>query len=102
MLFRTGGLQLIQNLIRRGHYDWSKKIDQMMNEGWFDETDLEECILTGVVYKTENDPFKNSVGDKIYVIIGQDTHGKPFYTVGKILRSDEGTLYFFITAHEVR
>ncbi|MBI1928758.1 hypothetical protein HYR99_31495 [Candidatus Poribacteria bacterium] len=73
-----------------------------MQQGWFDEKDLEESIRTGVVQKTEKDRFKNSVGNKVYVILGRDTHGKAFYTAGKILRSNEGKIYFFITAHEAR
>jgi len=102
MFSRRGGLSLIQDLIQQGRYDWSNKIDQLINEGWFDEEDLEVCILTGVVQKTERDRRKNSVGNKIYVIIGRDTHGNPFYTVGKILKADDGNFYFFITAHEAR
>jgi len=102
MLFRRGGLSLIQNLVRQGRYDWSNKVDQLINAGWFDEEDLEECILTGVVQKTEKDLFKNSVGNKIYVVIGRDTHGNPFYTVGKILKANDGNFYFFITTHEAR
>jgi len=49
MFSRRGGLSLIQNLVRQGRYDWSNKVDQLINAGWFDEEDLEECILTGIV-----------------------------------------------------
>jgi len=35
-----------------------------------------------------------------YVILGRDTHGRPFYTVGKILQDAEDRFYFYITAHQ--
>jgi hypothetical protein len=35
-----------------------------------------------------------------YVILGRDTHGRPFYTVGKVLRGPTGQFYFYLTAHQ--
>ena len=35
-----------------------------------------------------------------YVIVGRDTHGRPFYTVGKVVQGSEGQFYFYITAHQ--
>jgi hypothetical protein len=35
-----------------------------------------------------------------YVILGRDTHGRPFYTVGKALRGPAGRIYFYLTGHQ--
>ncbi|MBM3239787.1 hypothetical protein FJZ31_26180 [Candidatus Poribacteria bacterium] len=58
MFSRRGGLSFIQNLVQQSRYDWSNKVDQLINAGWFDEEDLEECILTGVVQKTGKDTLR--------------------------------------------
>lgn len=101
MARQAGGLPLIQELVRQGNYDWSNHVQDQIEEGKFDPTDLEACIASGSVTKTERDRLRNSVGHKVYVIVGRDTRGRPFYTAGKIMR-DNGRLYFFITAHEAR
>lgn len=49
---------------------------------------------------TERDEFGQAVHRMKYVILGRDTHGRPFYTVGKVLRGPSGQFYFYITAHQ--
>jgi len=72
-----------------------------MEEGWYSEEDLECCIRSATkIYKVEKDELKASVDGKKYVIIGKDTYGCLFYTCGKVIKDDEGKLYFFITAHK--
>ena len=97
----AGGLPLIQELVRGGGYDWSAHVHRGISGDEFEPGDLEACIASGRVTKTERDPRGNSVGRKVYVIEGRDTRGRQFYTAGKIMR-DNSHFYFFITAHEAR
>jgi hypothetical protein len=96
---RCGGLRLIRYLIRAGLYDVGEKVYRFIEEGVFTLEDVESAICTGCVQKTERDEFLQAVGKKKYVIVGYDTNGYGFYTVGKIMSSDEGRRYYFITAH---
>jgi|SRR5208337_716154 len=97
---RAGGLRLIRCLVSRGLYRLSRKVEVRIEDGYFEIEDIECCILTGTVAKTEADEMHNSIGDKKYVIEGSDTHGNPFYAVGKLVASDNGKLYLVITARE--
>jgi hypothetical protein len=101
MARRAGGLSLIQELVREDQYDWSHHVNEQIEDGQFDQADLEACIASGSVTKTARDRLRHSVGNKVYIIVGRDTHGRPFYTAGKIVRGN-GYTYFFITAHEAR
>jgi hypothetical protein len=99
----SGGFKLIRRLVANGCYDYSQNVEDAMNEGRFDLEDLEHCIATGKVVKTNRDELKASVGNKVYVIIGRDTRGRRFYAAGKILRSPkQGLIFFFVTAHPAR
>ena len=79
-----GGLRVIQRLVADGCYDYSQKVEDAMNAGQFDLEDLECCVATGKVFKTNRDKLRTSVGNKVYVIIGRDTRGRKFYVAGKI------------------
>lgn len=35
-----------------------------------------------------------------HVILGKDTHGQLFYTVGKVMPGPQERFYFYITAHQ--
>jgi hypothetical protein len=99
----SGGFKLIRCLVANGCYDYSQKVEDAMNEGRFDLEDLEHCIATGKVVKTNRDELKASVGNKVYAIIGRDTRGRRFYAAGKILRSPkQGLIFFFVTAYPAR
>ncbi|HYM77770.1 MAG TPA: hypothetical protein VE377_17480 [Candidatus Dormibacteraeota bacterium] len=94
-----GGLPLIQYLMRAEWYEMASKVYRFIEEGRFTPEDVENAICTGYVHKTEQDELGQAVGTKKYVIVGCDTCGYAFYTVGKIMTSDEGKFYFLITAH---
>jgi hypothetical protein len=94
-----GGLPLILYLVRAELYDVSSKVYRAIEEGRFTPEDVENAIFTGHVQKTERDELGQAVGNKKYVIVGYDTCGYAFYTVGKIMVSDNGEFYYFITAH---
>ncbi len=94
-------LAQIQKLIAQNRYDYTGKIRALIEEGYFEELDLKTCILTATrISKRERDELGQAVGGMKYVIIGKDTHGRDFYTAGKVLRDYAGHYYFFITAHE--
>lgn len=97
-----GGFKVIQQLVADGFYDYSQKVEDAMNARQFDLEDLEHCIATGKVVKTNRDKLKASVGNRVYVIVGRDTRGRKFYAAGKIVRAPEGLVFFFVTAHPVR
>jgi hypothetical protein len=96
---RAGGLTLIRALVAAGDYRFSEKVQLMIADGYYEEIDIEVSIRNGYVRKTESDELKCSVGNKKYEIQGFDTQGQIFYSVGKIIRSSTGKLYFVITAH---
>lgn len=98
----SGGLDCIQKLVINWDYSISEKVKDALDSGFFTLEDIETSILTGYVHKRTNDRLKQSIGNKVYHIIGRDTHGYEFYTQGKIIQSEEGKIYFFITAHPSR
>lgn len=94
-------LEEIQLLVLKGRYNYSYKVRTFMEKGWYSEEDLECCIRSATkIYKVEKDEKKTSVDGNKYVIIGKDTYGCLFYSCGKIIKDEEGKLYFFITAHK--
>jgi hypothetical protein len=94
-------LTTIQRLVAAGRYRYSSKVRALIEEGWFDEADLVCCVLSASrIHKKERDELRQSRGNLKYVIVGRDTHGRPFYTAGKILSGARGQLYFYITAHQ--
>ncbi len=94
-------LEDIKSFVLETDYQYSAKIRGNIEDGWYGEEDLECCICHAEkIYKKEKDELKTAVDGKKYVIKGKDTHGRSFYTVGKILKDDNGKFYFFITAHE--
>jgi hypothetical protein len=97
---QSGGLPLIKELVARGDYRLSGKVYELLSQGHYELEDLEHSIAHGIVQKTESDEFKDCIGNKKYTIIGPDVAGYDFYTVGKIQRSADLRIYFFITAHE--
>jgi hypothetical protein len=84
--------------VSQQRYDWTEKVEAAIENGECQPEDLERCIATGVVTKTSKDRLGNSVGNKVYTILGTDCAGYEFYTAGKIVKDQDDTLYFFITA----
>jgi len=94
-------LDEIKRLVTEGSYHFGKKVREAIEEGFFDEEDLVHSILSATrVHKKEKDELKQAVHGMKYVILGRDTHGRPFYTVGKVIQGTKGKLYFYISAHE--
>lgn len=93
-------LEEIKILVAQKSYRYSRKVQDAIEEGFFDLEDLENCILSAnEIHKKEKDELKEAVHGMKYVILGRDAHGRLFYTVGKVVRGVEGKLYFFISAH---
>lgn len=97
-------LRIIKALVAERRYQYSAKVQNLIQEGDFDLEDMERCILSAtVIQKEEPDELGTSVDGRKYTIIGLDAAGLSFYTCGKLIRSeDAGEFYFFITAHEQR
>jgi len=94
-------LQEIKKLIERGRYRFSQKVYELIEDGFFDLEDLEHCILTAQeVQKRERDERKEAIHGMKFIILGVDTRGLPFYTVGKVRQGPDGQHYYFITAHQ--
>jgi hypothetical protein len=97
---KSGGFPLIKELVARRDYLLTEKVYELLSQGEFELEDLEHSIQFGRVVKNDFDELKKSIGNKKYTIIGRDTHGYPFYSVGKIQRLDGGKKYLVITAHD--
>jgi hypothetical protein len=95
-------LRVIKALIASRQYNYSKKVELLIEEGDFEVEDIEHCVLSAdVIQKVEPDELSTAVDGCKYTILGVDTQGFPFYTCGKLIRDAESQkLYFFITAHE--
>jgi hypothetical protein len=93
-------LEEIKRLVAAGQYRFSSKVFEFLTEGYYDLEDLVHCIVSATeIYKTERDERRESVHEMKYTILGRDTCGLAFYTVGKVVRGSNGRYYFFITAH---
>jgi len=58
-------LEEIRDLVRSGRYHYSEKIRVLIEEGWYDERDLEACVLSATkFYKIEKDEQKTSIDGK--------------------------------------
>lgn len=97
-------LDVIKGLVADRNYHYSKKVRRFIEDGWYEISDVERCILTATkIHKVEDDELGVAVDGCKYTILGRDTSSHPFYTCGKItLTQNDQRLYFFITAHEAR
>jgi hypothetical protein len=95
-------LRIIKELIVSRKYQYSAKVHNFIQEGYFDIEDIEHCILSArVITKVEPDELETATDGRKYTIIGVDAEGVSFYTCGKLIRNEEAQqIYFFITAHE--
>ena len=91
----------IKQLVARNQYQYSQKVREFIEDGFYDEEELVHCILSAEgIYKQEKDELGQAVHGMKYVILGRDTYGRPFYTAGKVMQKREGRFYFYITAHQ--
>ena len=97
---RAGGVALIKELVAAQRYLLSEKAYTLHSQGYFELEDFEHSIEHGKLVKTEGDECRDSIGNKKYTIVGPDTSGCPFYSVGKTQKLDRSRTYFVITAHE--
>jgi hypothetical protein len=93
-------LLLIRELVASGHWIASGKVSRALQNGDFEDADLECAVAAGRVQKREKDELGQAVDSSKYVIFGRARSGRPFYVVGKILRDERGPFFRFITAHE--
>ncbi len=96
---QSGGLRLVRYLVADHRYLLSDKAFELLSDGYFELEDLECSIENGTLEKTECDELQDSLGNKKYIIIGPDTCGYLFYSVGKIQSLKGRRIYLVITAH---
>ncbi len=90
----------ISLLVRSGQYHLSEHVvNEKIAPNDYLVEDIEDSILSGSIVKSERDEVGVSVDGKKYTILGQTRDGLSLYTVGKIVRDDEGELYFVITIY---
>jgi hypothetical protein len=87
----------IRQLIRGGRYHLSSHAYNKIAENEFLLEDVVHALLTGSVQSIRADELGAAVDGKKYIMFGHTTHGVLVGTVGKILRTDDGQLYFVIT-----
>ena len=94
-------LEEIKQLVAQRRYRYSGKVRNFIEDGFFDETDLEHCILSATrIHKSERDELGQAIHGMKHIILGRDTRGQLFYTVGKVMAGPHGHFYFYITAHK--
>lgn len=96
---QSGGFPLIRWLVAKQKYLLSQKVLELLSEGDFELEDLEHSIVNGNVEKTERDELQDSIGNKKYIVVGPDTCGYLFYSVGKLQNLGGSRIYIVITAH---
>jgi hypothetical protein len=96
---QSGGFPLIRYLVANQRYLLSEKVLELLRDGFFELEDVESSIVNGRVEKTECDELQDSVGNKKYIIVGPDTCGYLFYSVGKLQTLEGSRVYLLITAH---
>ncbi len=95
-------LNEIKTLVTDRPFHYSKKVQSLIENGYFELQDIDHCVRTATrIHKAEVDELGTAVDGRKYTILGTDNQGYPFYTCGKIIAGgDRERLYFFITAHE--
>ena len=90
----------IRLLVRSGHYHLSAHVvNGKIAQNDYLVEDVVDSILSGTIDKVGRDEVGGSVDGKKYTILGQTRDGIFLYTVGKIVRADDGELYFVITIY---
>ena len=75
-------LEEIKQLVAQQRYSVFEESLDFIEDGFFEETDLEHCILFATkIHKSERDEFGQAIHGMKHVILGTDTHGQLFYTV---------------------
>jgi hypothetical protein len=96
---KSGGFPLIRELVALREYLLTEKAYELLSQGYFELEDLEHSIVKGKLIKTEADELHDCIGNKKYIVIGPDTGGYDFYTVGKLQILEGSRVYLVITAH---
>ena len=91
-------LQQIQLLILCRQWTISRHVLADIENGEFDEKDIETSIMSGWIDHSQKDEMQAAVDGRKYIIIGKSYSGLPFETVGKIVEGIQGEEYFVITA----
>jgi len=86
-----------------GKYRLSRHASDYIDQNLSSRPDIEHCIrYAKTISGIEKDTKGVSVDGFKYTIKGASRCGTAFYTTGLIIESEDGEIYFFITAHEIK
>ena len=88
-------LEKIKLMVLRGDCILSSHVLDKVEENYFTDNDVEASIVNGVSIEKGKDELGQAVDGNKYTITSKDQ----CETVGKLLESDEGQIYFVITAY---
>jgi hypothetical protein len=94
---RAGGFLRIQSLVASFDYELVGHAREGVESNDFSSADIEASIASGQVIKKQKDETQSSIGNKKYTIVGNALCGRPIYSVGKLISTDDGVCYRFLT-----
>jgi hypothetical protein len=94
--------EAVREAVAEERWEFSTKVELCMEDGEYTRADLLCCVVHGWLYKRERDEYGAALDGWKYTIHGRATSGLPFYVCGKLKAYADGTVFFFITAHERR
>ena len=69
----------IKRLVAEERYQYSQKVQEFIEDGFFERDDLVCCILPATsIKKTEKDELEQAIDGMKQTIFGKDTYGCPF------------------------
>ena len=96
----SGKIDRIRRLFSAGRWSISFHVQAYIEQGEFDEDDIEACVSGGVITKSVKDESGAAIDGKKHTITGPDTYGLGFCVVGKLIEDFDGQTVFVITAYK--
>jgi hypothetical protein len=94
-------LEKIRRLIQSRDWIAGCHVQNYLDDGEFDENDIEVSICNGTITRVQRDELGEAIDGKKYIITGLDKYGLALETCGKIIEWTDGHQYFLITAYKV-
>jgi hypothetical protein len=95
-------LTAIKRAVLARRFEFSAKAAYEMEADGLTELDVAESIMSAVaVYKTvrSRSPYRKQSREYLHIIVGQNFHGLPIYTKGKLVaRRGNDEYYYFVSS----
>ena len=98
----SGKIDRIPKLFAASRWSVWLHVQAHIEQGEFDEDDIEACVAGGVITKSLKDESGASIDGKKHTITGPDTYGLGFCVVGKLVKDFDGQAVFVTTAYKER